>query len=131
MTFLKNLLLFFLVFLPAVALLCMVLEFVLADRAGTSSEWRVGWNPLMWLILTVPWLLPTVLLVPILHFLARLMGRRHSVSGARAFLIVASPILFVVAVLGLWGVQNLEPGFLGPVAVAGLVYGSVIRVPGT
>jgi hypothetical protein len=84
----------------------------------------------MWLILIVPWLLPTVVLVPILHVLAKLMGRRHSPSGARAFLIVASPVLFVVAVLGLWGFQNLEPGFLGPVAVAGLAYGAVFRVPG-
>ena len=130
MTFLKNLLLFFLVFLTVVALSCMVLEFVLGDRAGTSPEWKVGWNPLMWLILTLPWLLPTVLLVPVLHILAKVMARRHSPSGARAFLIVATPILFVVAVLGLWGFQNLEPGFLGPVAVAGLVYGTVFQVPG-
>jgi hypothetical protein len=108
----------------------MLLEFVLGDHSGAAPEWKVGWNPLMWLVFTLPWLLPTVLLVPILHLLARLMVRRHSGSGARAFLIVASPILFVVAVLALWGFHNLEPGFLGPVAVAGLVYGAVFRVPG-
>ena len=128
MTLLKNLGLSLLVFLPLVAVVSMVVAGVLGDRAPTAPEWRVGWNPILWLIMTAPWLLPTVLVVPLLHFLGRGLGKRFSVGLVRGLVVAASPILFLLAVLALWGPGNFDVGFVLPVFVSALVYGSVLRI---
>ena len=129
MTFLRNLGLFFVVFLSLVALVSMVMEGVLGDRVATSPEWRVGWNPIMWLIVTSPWLIPTVLVVPVLHFLARGLRKRMPLGNVRRIMLVASPVLFLVAVLALWGPSNLQLDFALPVVLSGLAYGALFRIP--
>lgn len=128
MTLLKNLGLFLLVFLPLVALVSMVLAGVMGDPADVADEWYVGWSPILWFIMTAPWLLPTVLVVPILHFLGRALAKRTSPRSARSVVLVASPVLFLLAVLGLWGPHNLEIDFVFPVLAAAFVYGAVLRI---
>ncbi len=129
MPFLKNLGLFLVVFLPLVALVSMVMEGVLGDRVATSPEWRVGWNPIMWLIMTAPWLIPTVLVVPALHFLGRGLRKRIPQGRVRGIMVIASPVLLSVAVLVLWGPHNFQLDFALPVVLSGLVYGAVFRIP--
>jgi len=90
-TFLKNIALFFFGFLPAVAIANMALNAVLGDRVPTSPDWEIGWNPILWFIMTAPWLVPTVVIVPLLYILAKVIVRRFSRPVARGVLLGASP----------------------------------------
>jgi hypothetical protein len=126
---LKNLGLFLVVFLPCVALVSMVLAAVLGDRVPSSPQWQAGWNPLLWLIMTAPWLLPTAFVVPLLHMLARTLRRRLPSMQARLTFVAASTLLFLLAVLALWGVANLTVSFALPVVVSAAAYGFVFRIP--
>ena len=130
MTFLRNRGLFFVVFLPLVALVSMVMEGVLGDLVAKAPEWHVGWNPIMWFIVTAPWLIPTVVVVPVLHFLGRGLRKRISPGRVRGIMVIASPVLLSVAVLVLWGPHNFQLDFGLPVVLSGLVYGAVLRIPG-
>ena len=89
--FLKNLAWFFVGFLPAVTLASMVWVAILGDRYQTSPDWDLGWDPIMWFIVTTPWLVPLVVVVPLLYFVARGVGRSHSRSAARGVLLAATP----------------------------------------
>jgi hypothetical protein len=126
MTFLKNLGLFFVVFLPVIAITGMIAEGI----AGPASPtWRVGWNPLLWLVWTAPWHAPVVVAVPLLHILGRRLARRGSRSAARRTLLVASPLTCAVVMLGVYGPDNAGAGTLLPILLAGLAYGAVLRIP--
>lgn len=129
MALVKNMALFFLVFLPTVALASMTLAGFLGDHFQSSPQWNAGWNPLLWLIITAPWLLPTVIVVPLLHFLAKGLMRRSPRVVVRRVLLVASPALFIAAVLALWGPGNFRLDFVLPVAVSGVFYGVLQRLP--
>ena len=129
MALVKNMALFFLGFLPAVAVASMTLAGVFGDHIESSPQWKVGWNPFVWLIMTAPWLLPTAVVVPLLHFLGKGVLRRFSRVVARRVLLGASPALFMVAVLALWGPGNFRLDFVLPVAVSGVLYGALQRIP--
>jgi uncharacterized membrane protein len=127
--FLKNITLFFFGFLPLAAVVNMVLAGVLGDRVHTSPDWKIGWNPILWFIMTAPWLVPTVVIVPVLYFLAREISRRHSRTTARRALLGASPALFLLAVLLLYGPDNFQWDLILPVGLAGLLFGAMQRIP--
>ena len=127
--FLKNIALFFFVFLPAVAITSMVLIESLGDRVHTSPEWEIGWNPILWFIMTAPWLVPVVVVVPLLYFLARVVTRRSSRSVARCVLLGATPALFLVAILIIYDQGNFSWEFTVPVGVSGLLFGAMQRIP--
>ena len=129
MTFWRNIGLFFVLFLPAVALVSMVLTGVLGESVQTSPDWDIGWNPILWLIMTAPWLLPTILAVPLLHLLGKGVAKGFSRPLARRILLGASPVLFMVCVLIEWGPDNFTLEFVLPVAVSGLLYGGLLRIP--
>jgi len=125
----KNLGLFLVAFLPAAAVASMLMEGLLGDRAPASPQWHAGWNPVLWLIMTAPWLLPTAVVVPALHLLGWVLVRRRPHWNGRLTVALASPVLFAVAILGLWGPGNFRVGFVLPVAVSAVVYGLVFRIP--
>jgi hypothetical protein len=127
MTFWTNLVLFPLVFLPAIALVGMVWEGI---AGAPSPTWRVGWNPLLWLLWTAPWHLPLIGLVPVLHLLARVLARpRAARRPVRLLLVIASPVLATLGLLAVYGRGNVRLDVLLPVALAGLAYGAVLRIP--
>ncbi len=105
------------------------MEGVAGDGATASPEWRVGWSPILWLIMTTPWLIPTVLVVPLLHLMARGLRTRVSRRSVRVGTLIASPVLFALAVLALWGPHNFQLDFVLPVVLSGFVYGAVFRIP--
>ena len=127
--FLKNIALFFVVFLPTVAIASMVLTEALGDRVHTSPDWEIGWNPLLWFIMTAPWLIPTVVSVPLLYFLAKGIARRSSRSVARRVLLGASPALFLGTILVIYGPNNFSWDFILPVGVSSLLFGALQRIP--
>lgn len=129
MVLLRNIGLFFIGFLPAVAIVSMVVTAVVGDDAGSSSDLSAGWNPILALIITAPWLIPTVLVVPILHVLGWCAANRFSLPMARGILLAVSPALFMVAVLVLWGPQNSRLEFILPVVISGAFYGALQRIP--
>ena len=129
MGFVKNLGLFLIVFLPAAALASMVMSGLLGNRVPSSPEWDIGWNPVLWLIMTAPWLLPTVVVVPLLHLLGLSLGGRRPNWNPRLAIALASPILFSAAVFAVWGTDNFRVDFVLPVVVSAVVYGLVFRVP--
>ncbi|MBC8450786.1 MAG: hypothetical protein ISS31_09160 [Kiritimatiellae bacterium] len=128
MTLLKNLGLFLIVFLPVAAIVSMVMAGVLGDGLPPESAWHIGWNPVLWFIMTAPWLLPTALVVPILQLLGSVLGKRLPLGKVRLAMLAASPALFFLAVLALWGPGNLDVDFILPVLVSSVVYGLVLRV---
>jgi hypothetical protein len=79
--------------------------------------------------MTAPWLVPTVVIVPLLYILAKVIVRRFSRPVARGFLLGASPALILLAVLILYGPDNFSWDFILPVAVAGLLYGAMQWIP--
>lgn len=125
MLLLRNVGLFFVVFLPAAAIAGMLVEAWLVEPA---PGWEVGWNPVLALVLTAPWLAPAVLVVPLLHWLAAALAARFSRRTARAALLGASPALFLATVGVLWGPQNFRLELGLPVAAAGLAFGGVLRI---
>jgi len=127
--FLKNIALFFFGFLPTVAIVSMVLIEALGDRVHTSPDWEIGWNPILWFIMTAPWLVPIVVIVPLLYFLAKIVTRRSSRSVARCVLLGATPALFLVAILIINGPDNFSWEFALPVGVSGLLFGAIQRIP--
>jgi hypothetical protein len=129
MVLLRNIVLFFIGFLPAVAVVSMVVAAVFRDGAESSSDLSVGWNPLLALIVTAPWLIPTVLVVPLLHILGSCAANRFSLPKARGVLLGASPAAFTVAVLILWGPQNFRLEFVLPVVISGVLYGALQKIP--
>jgi len=128
MILLRNFVLYLLVFLPVAALAGMLMQ-NLGLSAEVSPEWEIGWNPILWMIVTVPWLLPTILAVPILHYLSRWLTRRFPKGRARIAVMIASAILFTLALLVLWGPGNFSPDFILPALVSALIYGAVFRMP--
>lgn len=128
MNLLFNIALFLLGFLPAAGIGSMVLDAVLGDQAGASG-WEIGWNPVLWFILVTPWLVPTVIVVPILQILGKRLAARSSRARARRVLLVLSPVLYSTAVLVIWGGGNFRPAFILPVAAAGVFYAALMRIP--
>lgn len=128
MILLKNIGLFFLVYIPAMAVASMLLQLVPAIAQRTPAEWEVGWNPMLWLIVATPWQVPVVVLVPVLHFIARRVSRRQSLAASRRLMLVCAPVFFLAGNVVLWGVGNLLELAL-PVLCAGVVYGAVLRIP--
>ena len=129
MRLVKNLSLFLIVFLPAAAVASMLMAGLLGDRVPASPQWHVGWNPVLWLIMTAPWLLPTVVVIPALHLLGWVLVRRRPHWNGRLIIAFASPLLFSAAILGLWGPGNFRVEFVLPVVVSAVVYGLVFRIP--
>lgn len=130
MTFLKNLGRYFWVFLPAVTLASMAYAAAFGPP-DVAPAWRLGWNPIHWFIITTPWLLPTVIAVPLLHGLGGVLHRRNPPRTARILLILAAPFLFLLILTILWrgSYLSLEAGL--PVVAAAALYGSMFRmVPG-
>jgi len=125
----KNLGLFLIVFLPAAAVASMLMAGLLGDRVPASPQWDAGWNPVLWFIMTAPWLLSTIVVVPALHLLGWVLVRRRPHWNGRLAVALASPALFSAAVLGLWGPGNFRVDFVLPVVVSAVVYGLVFRIP--
>ena len=73
--------------------------------------------------------LPTVVVVPLLYFLARVVTRRSSRTMARRVLLGASPALFLGAILVIYGPGNFSWDFILPMGVSGLLFGAVQRIP--
>lgn len=129
MGFVKNLGLFLIVFLPVAALASMVMANLPGGRVPSSPQWDIGWNPVLWFIMTAPWLLPTVVVVPVLHMLGLFLVGRRPHWNLRLAVAIASPALFSAAVLGLWGPDNFRVDLVLPVVVSAVVYGLVFRIP--
>ena len=124
---LQNLALYLGVFLPVAVLTGMVVSHV----TGTppSPDWDAGWNPLLWLVFTAPWLLPTIALVPVLYLSVRALIRWQPRWNARLLAVLVSPALFASTWLGLWGADNFTFDLVAPVIVAAVVFGLVLRLP--
>ena len=60
---LRNLGLFLVVFLPVVALASMALGVLFPDE-DLAPEWKLGWNPVLWFVMTAPWVTPAMVAVP-------------------------------------------------------------------
>jgi len=130
MSFLFNLGLFFVGFLPAGAFISMALAAVFGDSCISNKGWDIGWNPILALIVFVPWVIPTVVIVPLLHFLGVALAKRYSPLRTRCIVLGAAPTLFLLGILGLWGWDNFQLDFIVPIGAAGVLYGALQRIPG-
>lgn len=126
--FLRNLGMYFWMFLPAATLAGMAYRAVF-NQPAVAPEWDPGWNPILWLIMSVPWLLPTVLAVPVLHVTANHLVRGPWKRTVRGLLMAAAPLLFLLILLGLWGSSYLELHLLLPMLLGAWAYGALFRIP--
>jgi len=126
--FFRDLGMYFWLFLPATTLAGMAYRAVF-NQPAVAPEWDIGWNPILWLIMSIPWLLPTVIGVPVLHLSSCQLGLRVSRRTVRVLLAFATPLLFVLIMLGLWGGSYLEAHLLLPLVVGAGFYGGLLGIP--
>jgi hypothetical protein len=120
--------LFFVVFLPATTVANMTLG-VLFPQEAAAPEWKLGWNPVLWLVMTAPWVTVAVVAVPVLHFVGAIAARRTSSRNARTVVVAVAPVLFLAVLVGLWGASYLTVELGAPVCFGAVVYGIVFRMP--
>ena len=125
MTLVRNLVLFFVLFLPSSCATGLSGSFF----TGPLPTPRIGYELGLFLVGVVPLLLPSILVVPVLHFAYRAWSRRRSPAKARFLATLATPVALlathlVVFGVGLWSLQ-LVALFLIP----GVVYGVAFGIP--
>ncbi|MBT3979981.1 MAG: hypothetical protein HOE90_01435 [Bacteriovoracaceae bacterium] len=119
-----NILLFPVTIFPVVALVGFIQEGVFGDLSSTEP----GFNPILWLIYTAPWVSPAVILSPIIHIVVQSISKRSFLTVARLSAVILSPLLFSLAMLVLWGVRNFTVDSIFPIVIAGFVYGGIFRI---
>jgi hypothetical protein len=122
-TLLRNLALFFVLFLPSSCATGLAGGFF----SGPLPTPRIGYELGLFLGGVMPLLLPSVLVVPVLHFAYRAWSQRRSPAQTRWVAIFGTPVALLavhVAIfgVGLWSLQ-LVALFLIPGAIYGLVFG--------
>ena len=119
MTLLRNLTLFFVLFLPlgfATGLAGGFLE-------GPMPAARLAYPILVFMVAVVPLLLPSILAVPVLHFAFRRFTRDSGRSAARWIAALATPVALLAVHLACFGETYLGIPLLALILLPGAVYG--------
>jgi len=121
MTLLRNLLLFFVLFLPASCATGWGLGFL----DGPLPAPRIAYPLLQVFTMAVlPLLLPMGIAVVVLHFAFRFGLRDRARAHARAVAIVATPIALLAGHMAFYGTTFVGVPLLVMVATAGALYGA-------
>ncbi len=125
MTFLANVLLFFVVFLPLTYLVGLPFDFFVGPNQAGDEAYPF----FTWLVVVLQLVLPALLFVPIAHVGLRWLRGRHSRRALRWTAVAVLPLGFLGAHLAAWGPVVFSPQLLVLLLVPGALYGLTFRVP--
>ncbi len=125
MTLVRNLALFFVLFLPSSCATGLSAGFF----TGPFPTPRIGYEIGLFLVGVMPQLLPSILVVPVLHFAYRAWSRRRSPGEARWIAIAATPLALLVAHLAVFGVVLWSLPLVALFLIPGVIYGMAFGIP--
>lgn len=125
MTLLRNLALFFVLFLPATCATGLAGDFFV----GPQPPPRFAYVLATYALGVLPLLVPSALAVPVLHFAYRALLPQRPPSRARGVVAVATPAGLLAAHLLVFGADFWSAPLLALFAVPGVLYGLAFRVP--
>lgn len=125
MRLIRNLALFFVVFLPASCATGLAGGFF----TGPLDPPRIAYDIGLYLFRVLPLLLPSVLAVPVLHFVYRATLLDDPPARARSIAAIATPFALLSVHLAVFGVAFLSTPLLALFAIAGALYGAVFALP--
>ncbi len=120
MTLVRNLVLFFLLFLPLTCTTGLAAGFLV----GPVPPPRVAYEIQVFVTGVLPLLLPSLLAVPVLHFAYRILLRDRGRAAARWVAALATPVALLAVHLAFFGVTFLGGPLLVLFLVSGAIYGS-------
>ena len=121
MTLLRNLALFFVLFLPASCVTGVVSGFL----SGPMPAPRSGYALMTFVSSVLPLLLPSLLAVPLLHFAYRRWLRAQPTGRARWLAMLLTPLALLGLHLGFYGDPFWSVPLVAMVVVPGIAYGAV------
>lgn len=125
MTLVRNLALFFVLFLPSSCATGLTGGFF----TGPLPTPRIGYELGLFLVAVLPLLLPSILVVPVLHFVYRAWSRRRSPAEARWGATLVTPVALLVVHLAVFGVALWSPQLVVLFLVPGAIYGLAFGIP--
>ena len=125
MTLLRNLALFFVLFLPASCATGLAGGFFTGPRPTP----RIGYELGGFLVGVMPLLLPSLLAVPVLHFAIRAWSRRRSPREARWIAALVTPVALLVVHLAVFGAELWSAPLVTLFLIPGAVYGMAFGIP--
>jgi hypothetical protein len=126
-TLVRNLALFFVLFLPASCATGLSGGFF----TGPLPTPRIGYELGLFLVGVMPLLLPSVLVVPVLHFVYRAWSRRRSPVEARWAATLATPVALLVVHLTVFGLELWSLQLVALFLIPGAIYGLTFGIPRT
>jgi hypothetical protein len=124
-TLLRNLALFFVLFLPASCVTGLSGGFLTGPFPTPRPAYELG----TFLVGVMPLLLPSILAVPVLHFGYRAWSRRRSPREARWIAALATPVALLVVHLAFFGVELWSVPLVALILIPGAIYGIAFGIP--
>ncbi len=124
MTLLRNLALFFVLFLPASCATGLVGGFFV----GPIEVTRLAYPVSLYFAVVLPLLLPSLLAVPVLHFALRYWARDPRHQASARLTIGATPLALLGVHLAIYGFTYWSLPLLVLFALPGAIYGASFRV---
>ena len=121
MTLVRNLALFFVFFLPLTCVIGMASGLLV----GPLPLPRVAYPIQVFVVGVLPLLLPSLLIVPVLHFAYRILLRDRARASARWVAVLATPLALLAVHLAWFGVAFLGGPLIVLFLVSGALYGGV------
>lgn len=127
MSFIKNLLLFIVVFLPLTYIVALPGE-LYQGRFASAVENSQFYN---WIGVAVPLVLPCFAFVILFHLVVLCVPKQYAMAKAlsRNVSLLIFPLGFLIAHLSVWGTDLLSWQLLTIILIPGLVYGALSRWP--
>jgi hypothetical protein len=117
--------LFFVLFLPSSCATGLAGGFF----SGPLPTPRIGYELGLFLGGVMPLLLPSVLVVPVIHFFYRGWSRRHRPAEARWIAILVTPAALLAVHLAVFGVGLWSLQLVALFLIPGAIYGAVFGIP--
>jgi hypothetical protein len=124
-TLVRNFTLFFVLFLPSSCATGLSGGFF----TGPLPTPRIGYELGLFLVAVMPLLLPSILVVPVLHFAYRAWSRRRSPAEARWVATFATPVALLVVHLAVFGAELWSPQLVALFLIPGVIYGATFGIP--
>ncbi len=122
MILLRNIVFFFVLFLPAAFLTGFVCDFFVGPRPAP----RAGYEIMRFISSVLPLLAPSLLMVPVLHFAQRRWLAHSPYRRALMLSIVTTPLALLVPHLVLYGDRFLSVPLVVLFAIPGALYGAAL-----
>jgi hypothetical protein len=128
MTLFRNFMVFVFLFLPLTLVMGLVCDFFV----GPIEPTRLGYEVQLYYLHVFRLLVPSIIAVPVLHFLYRSRARTASIGSMRALAVIATPLALLGVHLAIFGTAYwsipLVMLFALPGALCGYCFG-IVRPP--